>query len=95
MTTYMNEMASDKLSFLKMVSDIKTDGENHVGQSKEILSEEEYWAVVVIKDGSLPLLLTYCESHSFVNVYLFANSHCLVYELRTLETQKLEIILSN
>lgn len=41
LTMYMNGMASDKLSFLKMVSDIKTDGENHVGQSKEILSKEK------------------------------------------------------
>lgn len=89
-------MASDKLSFLKMVSDIKTDGENHSGQSKEMpWRREEHWAVVAIKDGPLPLLLVYCESHSFLNVYPFTHSHRLVYELRTLEAQQLESILSS
>lgn len=93
---YMNGMASDKLSFLKMVSDIKTDGKNHFGQSKEMLwRREEHWAVVAIKDGSLTLLLIYCDSHSFLNVYLFTNSHCFVYELCTLKAQQLESILSS
>lgn len=41
LTMYMNGMASDKLSFLKMVSDIKTDGETTLVKVRKCSEEEK------------------------------------------------------
>lgn len=63
----------------KMVRYKKTGGDVQVGQTKGSAEEAKTYtllSITVLKGGiPLPPSLTYCESHSLLNVYFYIQFH--------------------